>query len=119
MRHPPQTTGRSRSRGPDSSQSRSCSRTACTPPPRSTRFEPTGFTGNQEIPIATSIMDYLFRWLALRFPAEGTSPLVERHPAARGAQLDLPRVPLLSKDFIEREALAASVRHLRALELAR
>jgi ribonucleoside-diphosphate reductase alpha chain len=68
---------------------------------KGTRFEPSGFTGNQEIPIATSIMDYLFRWLALRFPAEGTSPLVERHPAARGAQLDLPRVPLLSKDFIE------------------
>jgi ribonucleoside-diphosphate reductase alpha chain len=68
---------------------------------KGTRFEPSGFTGNQEIPIATSIMDYLFRWLALRFPAEGTSALVERHPAARGAQLDLPRVPLLSKDFIE------------------
>ncbi len=67
---------------------------------KGTRFEPSGFTGNQEIPIATSIMDYLFRWLAIRFPAEGTSPLVESHPAARGAQLDLPKVPLLSKDFI-------------------
>ncbi|HWO19491.1 MAG TPA: vitamin B12-dependent ribonucleotide reductase [Kofleriaceae bacterium] len=75
---------------------------------KGTRFEPSGFTGNQEIPIATSIMDYLFRWLALRFPAEGTSPLVERHPAARGAQLDLPRVPLLSKDFIEPKVGAAS-----------
>jgi ribonucleoside-diphosphate reductase alpha chain len=75
---------------------------------KGTRFEPSGFTGNQEIPIATSIMDYLFRWLALRFPAEGTSSLVERHPAARGAQLDLPRVPLLSKDFIEVKAGAAS-----------
>ncbi len=38
---------------------------------KGTRFEPSGFTGNQEIPIATSIMDYLFRWLALRFPSEG------------------------------------------------
>jgi ribonucleoside-diphosphate reductase alpha chain len=75
---------------------------------KGTRFEPSGFTGNQEIPIATSIMDYLFRWLALRFPAEGMSPLVERHPAARGAQLDLPRVPLLSKDFVEVKAGAAS-----------
>jgi ribonucleoside-diphosphate reductase alpha chain len=74
---------------------------------KGTRFEPSGFTGNQEIPIATSIMDYLFRWLALRFPAEGTSPLVERHPAARGAQLDLPRVPLLSKDYIEAKAALA------------
>jgi ribonucleoside-diphosphate reductase alpha chain len=32
-----------------------------------TRFEPSGFTGNQAIPIAKSIMDYIFRWLELRF----------------------------------------------------
>jgi len=70
---------------------------------KGTRFEPSGFTGNQEIPIATSIMDYLFRWLAIRFPLEGTSPLVERHPAASRAQLDLPKIPLLSKDFISIE----------------
>jgi ribonucleoside-diphosphate reductase alpha chain len=31
------------------------------------RFEPSGFTGNQEIPIAKSIVDYIFRWLASRF----------------------------------------------------
>jgi ribonucleoside-diphosphate reductase alpha chain len=69
---------------------------------KGTRFEPSGFTGNQEIPIATSIMDYLFRWLSIRFPSEGPS-LVDRHPAARLAQLDLPKVPLLSKDFISVE----------------
>jgi len=67
---------------------------------KGTRFEPSGFTGNQEIPIATSIMDYLFRWLAIRFPLEGTSPLVERHPAAARAQLDLPKIPLLNKDYV-------------------
>jgi ribonucleoside-diphosphate reductase alpha chain len=72
---------------------------------KGTRFEPSGFTGNQEIPIATSIMDYLFRWLAIRFPSDGPS-LVERHPAARAAQLDLPKVPLLSKDFISVEVKA-------------
>src|SRR5580704_2826195 len=70
---------------------------------KGTRFEPSGFTGNQEIPIATSIMDYLFRWLAIRFPTEGQS-MAERHPAARTAQLDLPKVPLLSKDFVSAEA---------------
>jgi ribonucleoside-diphosphate reductase alpha chain len=63
---------------------------------KGTRFEPSGFTGNQEIPLATSIMDYLFRWLSIRFPGEGA---VERHPAARTAQLDLPRVPLMAKDM--------------------
>src|SRR6476661_4108675 len=32
-----------------------------------TRFEPSGFTGNPDIPIAKSIMDYIFRWLSLKF----------------------------------------------------
>ena len=32
-----------------------------------TRFEPSGFTKNPEIPIAKSIMDYIFRYLASRF----------------------------------------------------
>jgi ribonucleoside-diphosphate reductase alpha chain len=36
-----------------------------------TRYEPSGFTGNPEIPIAKSITDYIFRWLALKFlPSE-------------------------------------------------
>jgi len=32
-----------------------------------TRFEPSGFTTNTEIPVAQSIIDYVFRWLALKF----------------------------------------------------
>ena len=32
-----------------------------------TRFEPMGMTANKEIPMVTSIMDYLGRWLALKF----------------------------------------------------
>lgn len=36
-----------------------------------TRFEPAGFTHNAQIPMAKSIIDYLFRWLATKFlPAE-------------------------------------------------
>ncbi len=31
------------------------------------RFEPSGFTKNSEIPIAKSIVDYVFRWLASKF----------------------------------------------------
>ena len=31
------------------------------------RFEPAGFTNNKEIPIAKSVMDYIFRWLASKF----------------------------------------------------
>src|SRR5260221_1523351 len=40
-----------------------------------TRFEPSGFTGNPEIPIAKSIMDYIFRWLELRFVTGRQYPL--------------------------------------------
>ncbi|HXG57613.1 MAG TPA: vitamin B12-dependent ribonucleotide reductase [Thermoanaerobaculia bacterium] len=32
-----------------------------------TRFEPSGFTRNPEIPMAKSIMDYIFKWLAIKF----------------------------------------------------
>ncbi len=32
-----------------------------------TRFEPSGFTKNPQIPIAKSLSDYIFRWLASRF----------------------------------------------------
>ena len=35
-----------------------------------TRFEPSGWTGNSEIPRASSIMDYLFRWLESKFLPE-------------------------------------------------
>jgi len=31
------------------------------------RFEPSGWTGNKQIPYAKSIMDYMFRWLGARF----------------------------------------------------
>ena len=31
------------------------------------RFEPSGFTSNREIPIAKSVMDYIFRWMDLKF----------------------------------------------------
>jgi ribonucleoside-diphosphate reductase alpha chain len=31
------------------------------------RFEPSGHTGNPEVPFAKSIVDYIFRWLAAKF----------------------------------------------------
>ena len=31
------------------------------------RFEPAGFTKNPDIPIAKSIVDYIFRWLGMEF----------------------------------------------------
>lgn len=32
-----------------------------------TRFEPSGFTTNPDIPSAQSVMDYIFRWLSQKF----------------------------------------------------
>lgn len=45
-----------------------------------TRFQPSGFTNNPDVPFATSIVDYLFRWLSSKFPSEGP-PLVPARPS--------------------------------------
>ena len=48
-----------------------------------TRFEPSGFTKNPEIPIAKSITDYIFRWLASKFlsgSAQEAVGIVRREP---------------------------------------
>jgi len=48
------------------------------------RFEPSGYTGNKQIPVAKSIMDYIFRWLALKFlPAEKTEAETSSSPAPK------------------------------------
>jgi ribonucleoside-diphosphate reductase alpha chain len=36
------------------------------------RFEPSGFTKNPDIPVAKSIMDYIFRWLGKKFMPAGS-----------------------------------------------
>ncbi len=38
------------------------------------RFEPAGYTNNKQIPIAKSIIDYIFRWLALKFIEAPVAP---------------------------------------------
>ncbi len=42
-----------------------------------TRFEPAGITNNPQIRFAKSIMDYIFRWMALRFMDTPVQPEVE------------------------------------------
>lgn len=39
-----------------------------------TRFEPSGFTKNPEIPMASSVCDYIFHWLGIRFLPENDRP---------------------------------------------
>src|SRR5206468_3595332 len=52
------------------------------------RFEPSGFTGNSEIPIAKSIIDYIFRWLGSRFLTDddkSTLGLIDRSQMVESA----------------------------------
>jgi ribonucleoside-diphosphate reductase alpha chain len=54
-----------------------------------TRFEPSGFTSNPQVPYAKSIMDYIFRYLASKFlPAEEAKAL--------GVQVDQPALTPLT-----------------------
>lgn len=46
---------------------------------KGTRFEPAGPTGNKDIPICTSIPDYIVRYLELRFLAKKTDNGAESH----------------------------------------
>jgi ribonucleoside-diphosphate reductase alpha chain len=52
------------------------------------RFEPAGYTTNPEIPIAKSIVDYIFRWLAARFlsaeDGQALGIISREDPAAEG-----------------------------------
>jgi ribonucleoside-diphosphate reductase alpha chain len=58
------------------------------------RFEPSGFTGNPDIPIAKSITDYIFRWLSLKFlPSEDAQQVEEaKKDLAPGAAPQPPRL---------------------------
>lgn len=44
-----------------------------------TRFQPSGFTNNPQIPVATSIVDYIFRWLAMKFLQRQPAPPESLH----------------------------------------
>jgi len=66
------------------------------------RFEPSGFTGNPAVPIAKSIVDYIFRWLALKFlPAEQETAddmeaAVEKQVAAPEPQPEVKAAPVVA-----------------------
>ncbi len=47
------------------------------------RFEPSGFTNNRQIPIAKSIMDYIFRYLEYKFLSPETAPLRVADPVTQ------------------------------------
>jgi ribonucleoside-diphosphate reductase alpha chain len=49
------------------------------------RFEPSGFTNNKQIPIAKSIVDYIFRWMALKFMPDTEQPTLPLDDSEGGA----------------------------------
>jgi len=56
-----------------------------------TKFDPSGFTGNPEIPRASSIMDYIFRWLGAKFVRDDSQARMEGE-GSLDASGDLKRV---------------------------
>ncbi|HLG25528.1 MAG TPA: vitamin B12-dependent ribonucleotide reductase, partial [Candidatus Gracilibacteria bacterium] len=70
------------------------------------RFEPAGMTGNRDIPMVKSIIDYIGRWLALKFLPKDTakkyhnSDLVDR-AYEEGTNMLLRQVPLEQSHKIE------------------
>ncbi|MFQ5380945.1 MAG: vitamin B12-dependent ribonucleotide reductase [Dehalococcoidia bacterium] len=62
---------------------------------RNTRFEPSGPTSSKEIPLATSIVDYVFRWLELRFGGDDAAvqpTLIPPEEIAESTASDFPAV---------------------------
>jgi ribonucleoside-diphosphate reductase alpha chain len=62
------------------------------------RFEPSGWTGNQTIPYAKSITDYIFRWLGAKFlgpeyAAGEVGESTKLRPTEADPQQELPFVP--------------------------
>jgi len=79
-----------------------------------TRFEPSGWTGNEQIGYAKSLMDYMFRWLSLRFLSGQQLTLFA------GLALQTPQLPpspsLLEENEPERDAgAAATQQHIARL----
>jgi ribonucleoside-diphosphate reductase alpha chain len=61
------------------------------------RFEPSGWTGNPQIPYAKSILDYIFRWLGVKFlsPEYGVTEVGE-NPSLRPTEADPQQILLLT-----------------------
>jgi len=76
-----------------------------------TRFEPSGWTGNEQIGYAKSLMDYIFRWLNLRFLSGEQLSLFA---GLRGQAPQLPASPSMIEDS-DHEEDSISQNHLAKL----
>jgi ribonucleoside-diphosphate reductase alpha chain len=78
-----------------------------------TRFEPSGWTGNEQIGYAKSLMDYIFRWLSLRF-LSGTQLTLFAGLAPQAPQLQ-GSPSLLEETEQDEEGSAVPAEHLARL----
>ena len=62
------------------------------------RFEPNGFTNNRQIPIAKSIMDYIFRYLSMRFLSQPDVEPKAEEPAAEEPASDLEQIDMFTAE---------------------
>ncbi len=67
-----------------------------------TKFEPSGYTANKDIPTTSSIVDYIFRWLALEFLPEEERPLSLQTAYTNGTALEPSEKPPVSVQNISR-----------------
>ena len=62
------------------------------------RFEPNGFTNNRQIPIAKSIMDYIFRYLSMRVLSQPDVEPKAEEPAAEEPASDLEQIDMFTAE---------------------
>ncbi|MGH4018251.1 MAG: vitamin B12-dependent ribonucleotide reductase [Pseudonocardiaceae bacterium] len=78
------------------------------------RFEPAGLTDDPDVRMAQSIMDYIFRRLALDFlPSETRSALGIYSAAQRARQLETGSYEVPAEDEVEAEALSRSAQRTK------
>jgi ribosomal protein L1 len=63
---------------------------------RGVHFEPGGFTNNPELPQASSLVDYVFRWLEARFIAQGQGLGVKGQGGAAGRRKKMASSPAVA-----------------------
>jgi ribonucleoside-diphosphate reductase alpha chain len=78
-----------------------------------TRFEPSGFTGNPEIPIAKSITDYIFRWLSLKFLPSEDGAAVTQGILPPGAAPAAPSLPAKTRTVEAKASSSSAVTYTR------
>lgn len=69
------------------------------------RFEPSGFSKNPDIPMAKSLVDYIFRWMHLTFvenkPVMAVAPMQISEPVSSDSSLSAERVDRQFEHFMD------------------